>query len=208
MRYAIILVVIFSSCSGTKTLTENSDEIKTLTLDLTSIKLHEEYRITPASFETITEEIMMVENIDKNALYEKMEVEVLVKDRYNSMEVSENIDTIYFQNKVVHTYRNFEEIITPARYENIYNFILCPHCDESNGLTFDQICKENKYIKSAVEGEALYVTRSYYKLVMPAKITPVSKSGDQNSISFSGPEKELKKLLNHPKLEKAKYRIK
>jgi len=203
MRFILPLLLIFSiSCKVSKPKTDG-EKLMSMTMDLSSINFSQHARMIPATFETVPEEITMIDKVVMDGYYTEQKKTRLVKDAYKSIRPIINQGTIEFGGEALLKYNGHEDVMTKERTEDYISYQYCPTCDEKNGLSFKEVHKAIGTIPLE-EGMPYKTMVSKLKLYENAKLEPVYKEGTK-IITVTGTKTELKKLLEHPKLEGIEY---
>ena len=203
--YLLLLTSFTLSCKVSKPGTD-SEKMMSLTMDLSSINLSETQRIIPATFETVTTAVTLVDEIYLEGFYTEKNLEWLVKDSYTSLEATDEKVFIIFQSDTLMTYDIYKEVVSEKRIKEYRTFQYCATCDETNGIHLTEVKKILGGVSNTV-GKPYQKIISKQKLHSHAKMVAVYPDG-KKTITVSGIKSELEELLAHPKLAGIKYRMK
>lgn len=197
------LVVVFVSCSTQNKLVDDG-AVSTIVIDPLANGFAP-IRIMPAQFETLTEEVMVIDKVIANAYYQEFNETVLSKDGYNTIRALP-LEKIYFKEEAVLVYQDYQSVEIESKYSERKYYKFCPECTKSNGVHLDEIKKKQSGISSVQSGHPYYSTRNYLKVVTRANAS-LSLKDQGKKIELTGTSLEIKKLLNHPRLRNLKYKI-
>jgi len=205
MRIILLLLISFSvSCQVSKP--TGSEKQMTMTMDLSSINLSKSQRLIPATFETISETMTVIDKVVKDGYYTEEKKTLLIKDGYKTMRPIINEGMITFKSDTLMRYNGFQEAYTEERTKVYSIYQYCPTCDKQNGISFKKVRKNLGPI-DAKEGMPYEIEVSRLILVKNATVVPVYSEGSK-TITVTGTKAELQELLAHPKLEGVKYEMK
>jgi len=209
MHY-LFLLIILTSCTLKNPAYETLKAYETvkemtLTMDLSTVELSKSINITPATFETVTEQVVLVDKVVKDGYYTSKTHRYLFKDSYSTIRAIPNAGRITFRNETLISYAGHEAVTMEPQYKEYTTYKYCKDCGKSNGVSYKEV--KGNFRTSSKESEAYKKTFSRYRLVNDAIAQASYKNGSQH-ISVSGTEAELKKLLKHKMLKGVKHKMK
>ncbi len=205
MRFIIFLsLVFFVSCSVNK---QGDDTTPmTMTMDLSSIGLSKAYRIIPATFETVTDEVLIIDKVVRDGFYKEKKHKRLVKDGYSTIRTIPNHGTITYNKEILLSYSGYESVKLEEEYKNYSTYHYCKSCDSNSGISYKDVHKA-AVKNSTRDGQPYKRMMSSYKLVQDAQVE-ASYSDGSEIIKVTGTRSQLEKLLKNPKLKGVKHQIK
>lgn len=204
--FTLLFVITFTYSCSVKKSTSNSNGMMTMTMDLSSVNLSETYRVIPATFETVTTPITLVDKVMMDGFYTEEKLEWLVKSPYKSLLPTDEIEAIIYKSDTLISYPKYKEVISEKMIKEYSTFWYCAKCDETNGIHLTEVRKKIGAFSNTV-GKPHQKMVSKQKLYDDAKIKAIYTDG-KKTITVTGTKSELTQILNHPKLAGIKYSMK
>ena len=203
--YLLLLISFTLSCKVSKPGTD-SEKMMILTMDLSSINLSETQRVIPATFETVTTPITLIDKIHMEGFYTEKKLDWLVKDSYTSLKATNEKGFIIFQSDTLMTYDVYKEVVSEKKIKEYRTFEYCATCDATNGIPLTEVKKIIGAISNTVgkPHQKMISRQKIYNHAMLAGVYPDGKK----TMTVSGTKSELEQLLAHPKLNGIKYDMK
>lgn len=140
------------------------------------------YRVIPATFETVTEQILVKEAGTTGSTYEVKTESVLLKDAYNTIKITSTDDSMNIKTDLKEDSTQIIPCIGPS-YATSYE-------TEDINATYTTITHDHLETYSP-DGDTIfaqYETRSYQKLVNPAEVEELEDHQKTTTITFTLPD--------------------
>lgn len=199
----IIFITLFTF-NATIIFSQSTNE-KELLIDLASIGISDRIEIMPAAFHTITANFTIIDTIAKEGYYLHREHTWIEKDEYETFRVILGERELRVKEELIIKLAGVESVLVERKIKKYKTYHLCNFCDESYGISFNEIANAFKINpKDYKEGEKYTQEFSGLRKVRRGNPYPDYSNGGQ-ILRVVGTKQELKQLLKDPILEGVKY---